>query len=71
MQEANPSPYEFLLQFGDEQLVGASPEMFVRVEGRARRDLSDLRHRAPHRRSADATPKTFASCSIRAKKNPS
>src|SRR5213078_4861918 len=27
------SPYEFLLQFGEEQLVGASPEMFVRVEG--------------------------------------
>src|SRR5579871_714013 len=33
MQRANPSPYEFCLQFGDEQLVGASPEMFVRVEG--------------------------------------
>ncbi len=33
MQHANPSPYEFLLQLGDEQLVGASPEMFVRVEG--------------------------------------
>ena len=33
MQEANPSPYEFLIQFGDEQLVGASPEMFMRVEG--------------------------------------
>jgi anthranilate synthase len=33
MQEASPSPYEFLIQFGDEQLVGASPEMFVRVEG--------------------------------------
>jgi anthranilate synthase len=32
-RELNPSPYEFLLQFGDEQLVGASPEMFVRVEG--------------------------------------
>src|SRR5437764_10243221 len=31
MQKASPSPYEFLLQFGDEQLVGASPEMFVRV----------------------------------------
>ena len=30
---ASPSPYEFLLQFGEEQLVGASPEMFVRVEG--------------------------------------
>jgi len=33
MQQANPSPYEFLIQFGEEQLVGASPEMFVRVEG--------------------------------------
>ena len=33
MQDANPSPYEFLIQFGEEQLVGASPEMFVRVEG--------------------------------------
>ena len=33
MQQHSPSPYEFLLQFGDEQLVGASPEMFVRVEG--------------------------------------
>jgi anthranilate synthase len=34
IQEASPSPYEFFLQLGDEQLVGASPEMFVRVEGR-------------------------------------
>jgi anthranilate synthase len=33
MQHASPSPYEFLIQFGDEQLIGASPEMFVRVEG--------------------------------------
>src|SRR5258708_25871865 len=33
IQELNPSPYEFCVQFGDEQLVGASPEMFVRVEG--------------------------------------
>jgi len=33
VQGASPSPYEFFLQFGDEQLVGASPEMFVRVEG--------------------------------------
>ena len=52
VQRASPSPYEFLLQFGDEQLVGASPEMFVRVEGAARRDLPDLRHGAAHRRSA-------------------
>jgi anthranilate synthase len=33
IQQLSPSPYEFLLQFGDEQLIGASPEMFVRVEG--------------------------------------
>lgn len=33
VQRASPSPYEFLIQFGDEQLIGASPEMFVRVEG--------------------------------------
>jgi len=30
----NPSPYEFLIQLGGEAIVGASPEMFVRVEGR-------------------------------------
>jgi len=34
MQAVNPSPYEFFIQMGDEQLVGASPEMFVRVDGR-------------------------------------
>jgi anthranilate synthase len=34
IQQASPSPYQFLVQFGDEQLIGASPEMFVRVEGR-------------------------------------
>jgi len=33
IQKSNPSPYEFILQMGEEQLVGASPEMFVRVEG--------------------------------------
>jgi len=34
IQKASPSPYEFLLQFGEESLVGASPEMFVRIEGK-------------------------------------
>ena len=32
IQKTSPSPYEFLIQMGDEQLIGASPEMFVRVE---------------------------------------
>ena len=28
----NPSPYQFYVDYGNEALVGASPEMFVRVE---------------------------------------
>jgi anthranilate synthase len=34
IQQLSPSPYEFFLQLGDEALIGASPEMFVRVEGK-------------------------------------
>ena len=33
MKRVNPSPYEFFIQLGSQQLVGTSPEMFVRVEG--------------------------------------
>lgn len=34
LSAANPAPYGFLLNLGDgEHLVGASPEMYVRVEG--------------------------------------
>lgn len=32
--ESNPSPYSFLINMGTEQLVGASPEMYVRTKGR-------------------------------------
>ena len=31
LQRHSPSPYEFFLQFGDEQLIGASPEIFIRA----------------------------------------
>src|SRR5215472_10163626 len=35
LRERNPAPYEFFLNLGDgEYLVGASPEMYVRVTGR-------------------------------------
>lgn len=30
----NPSPYMYYLDFGDEKIIGASPEMLVRVENR-------------------------------------
>ncbi|KTC93085.1 anthranilate synthase component I [Legionella drozanskii] len=35
MREVNPSPYGFFINLGeDEYLVGASPEMYVRVQGK-------------------------------------
>jgi anthranilate synthase len=34
LQQINPSPYGFIFNLGGEFLIGASPEMFVRVEGR-------------------------------------
>ncbi len=34
LRKINPSPYMFYLKFGDEILIGSSPEILVRVEGR-------------------------------------
>ena len=34
LKKINPSPYGFVFNLGEEYLIGASPEMFVRVEGR-------------------------------------
>jgi len=34
LRSLNPSPYMFLLRFGDYDLVGASPEILVSLEGR-------------------------------------
>ncbi|HTL89601.1 MAG TPA: anthranilate synthase [Leptolyngbya sp.] len=34
LMQINPSPYGFLFNLGGEYLIGASPEMFVRVEGK-------------------------------------
>ncbi len=31
LSKMNPSPYMFLVNFGEEQLVGASPEIYIRV----------------------------------------
>ena len=32
--KVNPSPYGFLINLGEEHLIGASPEMYIRVEGK-------------------------------------
>ncbi|MEB3282433.1 MAG: anthranilate synthase [Lyngbya sp.] len=34
LQNINPSPYGFIFNLGGEYLIGASPEMFVRVDGK-------------------------------------
>ena len=34
LSEINPSPYSFFFNFGDEQLFGTSPELFVKVKDR-------------------------------------
>jgi anthranilate synthase component 1 len=34
LREINPSPYMYYLDFGDEKVIGASPEMLLRVEKR-------------------------------------
>jgi anthranilate synthase component 1 len=35
LREINPSPYMFFLKHGESRLVGSSPEMLMRVEGRS------------------------------------
>ncbi|RKX29120.1 MAG: anthranilate synthase component I [Candidatus Zixiibacteriota bacterium] len=35
LRRINPSPYMFLLNFGDCSIIGSSPEMMVRVEGKS------------------------------------
>ena len=57
LRRLNPSPYMFFFDFADLaggeplRLIGASPEMHVRLEGRQRRHAADRRH-APARRDA-------------------
>ncbi len=34
LKQINPSPYGFIFNLGGEYIIGASPEMFVRVEGK-------------------------------------
>jgi anthranilate synthase component 1 len=48
MRSLNPSPYMFLLQFGERSIIGASPEMLVRSRGRELeyRPIAGTRHRS-------------------------
>lgn len=49
LRSVNPSPYLFYLDFGDNKVIGSSPEMLVRLEGRrlTTRPLAGTRRRDP------------------------
>ena len=72
LRERNPAPYGFLINLGEgEYLVGASPEMYVRVDGRPRRDLPDLRHDRARPRRRSRTRSRSWRCSTRRRTSPS
>ena len=49
LRSLNPSPYMFYYDFGDFHVVGASPEILVRKEGRDDHAAPDRRHAAARR----------------------
>jgi anthranilate synthase component 1 len=52
LRHVNPSPYMFFIRMGDVSLVGASPEMLVRVEG-SRVETHPIAGTRPRGRNAD------------------
>jgi len=59
LRSVNPSPYMFLVDFGDYQLVGASPEVHVRCEDRqvSIRPIAGTRWRGTDQEEDDALAK--------------
>ena len=56
IRSLNPSPYMFLLDFDEKQVIGASPEMLVRCEGERLeyRPIAGTRHRGKTAAEDDA-----------------
>ena len=54
LSQRNPSPYLFYFNLGDEQLVGSSPEMYLRVELGEARTIETCPIAGTVRRGADA-----------------
>jgi anthranilate synthase component 1 len=56
LRNINPSPYMFYLQLGDAQIVGASPEMLVRLDGStlSTHPIAGTRHRGANEVEDDA-----------------
>jgi anthranilate synthase component 1 len=74
LRSLNPSPYMYFYNFGDMQIVGASPEILVRNETRrtaARKSRCAPRRHPPARRHARARRRTGGELLADPKKSPS
>ena len=62
LRRVNPSPYMFYLQLGDAQIVGASPELLVRLDGDTlmTHPIAGTRHRGASEREDDELAKELA-----------
>ena len=71
LRERNPAPYEFFLNLGQgEYLVGASPEMYVRVTG-DRVETCPIAGTIAARRRRDGGRGISGRCSARRRRSPS
>ncbi len=71
LRHVNPSPYMYYLRIGDRAIVGASPEMLVRVEGRRVADPSDRRHAAARAATRTRTGGSARNCRRTRRSGPS
>ena len=62
LRRTNPSPFMFYFNFGGFQVIGASPEILVRVLGRRGHDPPDRRHPAARRARPTRTARSRPSC---------
>ena len=71
LRRTNPSPYMFYFDFGGFQVVGASPEILVRVKGGTVTDPPDRRHPAARRDAGRGRARSRPSCSPTPRSAPS
>ena len=62
LRRVNPSPYMFFLQMGDAQIIGASPELLVRLDGNTlmTHPIAGTRHRGATDEEDDALARELA-----------
>ena len=71
LRRTNPSPYMFYFNFGGFQVIGASPEILVRRQGRHRDHPPDRRHPPARRHARRGRARSRPSCSPTPRSAPS